>query len=407
MMKAWQKWTVRVGLLSGFVVTLWGILFFANGYQYDFSSNQIRKTGIIEVSYADAQAQVFLDGGKKNVLLPGALAGILPGDYDLVIGREGYLDYALRVKVKEDLITRIPTAFLYPLDVLAKAKALSEVATVMDGQAWLEDGYMLWRKGNQLYWRVLSSEMKVEDTMEAEVFDAAVKGIQILNNEVLLWYGDGRRQIVNMETGLVEEVLLGANYVWAGDKWVYFEGNLLAVFDRKLTKVYEATYLETGVQLARVSYWRQRNGGAEVIGVEAAGLPVGGRVYVWSGGRLKSLLNERVTDWRSALGRDAYFMRDNELWRWDEMNEKMPELIGRFGEGLTVRAVLEVAESKGILLLSAKDKFYLADQGFDNVREILPGKRVLGVYMGNKSELYIAYWADDGGSVKVVMLEQF
>lgn len=404
-MKVWQKWTVRVCLLSAFAVTLWGVLLFANGYQYDFSSNQIRKTGIIEVSYADAQAQVFLDGKKNNVVLPGALAGILPGDYDLVIGREGYLDYALRVKVKEDLITRIPTAFLYPLDVLAKAKVLSEVMTVMDGQVWLEDGYMLWRKGNQLYWRVLSSEMKVEDTMEAEIFDAAIKEIQILNNEVLLLYSDGRRQIVNMENGLVEEVLLGSDYVWAGDKWIYFEGNLLAVFDRKLTKVQGATYLETGVQISRVSYWRQR-GGYEVIGVEAAGLPAGGRVYVWSGGRLKSLLNERVTDWQIGRGRDAYFMRDNELWRWDEMNEKRRQLIGRFGDGLSVRAVLQIAESKGVLLLSSKDKFYLADQGFDNVREILPGRRVLGVYMANKGELYIAYWADDGGSVTVVMLEQ-
>lgn len=62
MIKAWKTWTFRGTLMILFTASLVFILFLANGYQYDFFSNRLRKTGIIDVTYADPEARVFLDG---------------------------------------------------------------------------------------------------------------------------------------------------------------------------------------------------------------------------------------------------------------------------------------------------------------------------------------------------------
>jgi hypothetical protein len=72
-----QLFIFRATLLFLFSVSLFFVLFLANGYKYDFISNQIRRTGIIDVAFDDKKAQVFLDGKKLEGNLPFVASNVL------------------------------------------------------------------------------------------------------------------------------------------------------------------------------------------------------------------------------------------------------------------------------------------------------------------------------------------
>ncbi len=367
--KIWKTWLFRVILLVLFAVSLLFILFLANGYQYDFFSNQIRKTGIIDIDYSDPQAKVYLEGVKLEGHLPFVASNVLPGIYNLVIGREEYYDYSLKVKVEENLISKVDSVFLYPLDILANSRFIADWPK-QDFKNMMADGYIFRQTGNHLNWAKLRENLTDKQFLEATALNEPLASIQILGKEALLNYADGRRQILDMFSGVTEKAALPEQYVFGGDKWFYYKDNLLTAFDRELTRVLWVKKIAGDVKILDLHYWQVEN--REFLGLDLNG-PENGALYELKGDSLQRLLNKRIDDLQiNDQNELIYTIDDSEIWKWPKQ-AKSPLLLARFQGPVEILAVdLDFYKTNRVLIFKTKQKYFIADEGFDNVREMFP-----------------------------------
>jgi NADH:ubiquinone oxidoreductase subunit 3 (subunit A) len=387
MIKAWKTWTFRGTLMILFTASLVFILFLANGYQYDFFSNRLRKTGIIDVTYADPEARVFLDGQRLEGRLPFVASNVLPGVYNLVVGREGYLDYAVKVNVYEDLISKINTVFLYPLDVLGNSLFLMDFLEDDKEGVFLSGGFVFKHSKNQLSWARLQEDLAKVEFIKTNVLALAVRSVQVIEKEALVVFQDGQKQIVDLVSGEVTVVNLSEKYVFAGDKWFYYDGNLLAAFDRKFSRVLWAKYLEKGLMVDSLQYFASssRNflniglGASPIIASSGGGLDdadranESGRLYELKGNQLELLLREKIDNLQLDSSGHLYFLKNGtEIWKW-QSDLKLPRLLGRFQNGVRlVSTAIKLFKTSGVLVIESGQKFFMLDESFENARELFP-----------------------------------
>ncbi len=109
------------------------IIFYSNGWRYDFQKNQITKTGSLSVESFPPGAEVYLNGklkkqdifGKlffyKNIfntrkiggLTPVLVKNIIPDDYLVEIKKEGYNIWQKKLTIEKEKITIIKNADLF------------------------------------------------------------------------------------------------------------------------------------------------------------------------------------------------------------------------------------------------------------------------------------------------------
>lgn len=92
--------------IAGFVFSLLffliagvAIVSYAAGYKIDLVSRQIKQTGMIEVQTRSKESSIFINNefkGNDSVVV----RDLLPGEYNILVSREGYHDWTKKVDLK-------------------------------------------------------------------------------------------------------------------------------------------------------------------------------------------------------------------------------------------------------------------------------------------------------------------
>lgn len=393
----------RATLLILFAASLLYILFLANGLQYDFFSNQIRKTGIIDITYADPQAKVYLDGVKLPGRLPFVASNVLPGEYNLVIGREGYWDYALKVSVYEDLISKVNTVFLYPIDVLGQSMFVLDFFDGDKNKLFLRDGYIFYHQKNGLSWSRLNPDISLGAFLKTSVLAIPIKNIDIVDREAVIEYIDGQKQLVDIFSGQVQRLNILDKYTFAGKQWLYHDGNLLAAFDRKLSRVLWAKYLEEDLVINSVSHFSLK--GRDFISISLAGNKDSGRLYEIKGDQLELIINDEIANLTlDDKGNLYYTLHGTELWKWQPKAAK-PSLMVRLQSKIEdIFSLANFHQTNGVLIVKTAGQFMIVDEKFDNVQEMFSDLEVSQITTLPGGQVYFLNHFDNGQQLKIRLL---
>lgn len=391
MSKSWKslifKTAFRATLLILFAASLLYILFLANGLQYDFFSNQIRKTGIIDITYADPHAKVYLDGQKLEGVLPFVASNVLPGEYNLVIAREGYWDYAIKVKVFEDLISRVNTVFLYPIDVLGHSIFIMDFPYEKRQQLFLRNGYIFQHEKNELSWAKLQTDLVAADFLKTTILAIPIKTIKIVGREALVEFNDGQKQIVDLFSSDVQTVTIPDHYVYGGNQWFYYKDNLIASFDRKLGRVLWAKYLEEDLIVESLETFAVNS--RNFLSITVSGGVDQGRLYEVKGEQLQLLIGEQIKQLELDKQGILYYQKnDTEIWKW-QLKAKIPQLLVRFQRPVRLLSLAaNFYRTSGILIIQNGSQFFIMDEKFNNVREMFPELEVDQIEVTSDDRVY-------------------
>ncbi|MFH1508960.1 MAG: PEGA domain-containing protein [bacterium] len=88
------------------------ISFYAAGWRYDFTNNEIVKVGFFYIKASPEDAEVYLDGKLENEKTPHRIKGLLPGDYEIEISKSGYQTWHKTLPVEASLVTTINNVIL-------------------------------------------------------------------------------------------------------------------------------------------------------------------------------------------------------------------------------------------------------------------------------------------------------
>jgi hypothetical protein len=99
-----------VGL--GFIIVLSIILTLANGYRFTYSSGKVGlvKTGMLIVTTRPFEANIFINGKENKQktsfnILPTKISGLIPGNYDIEIKKNGYRTWRDNLDIKPNMVT--------------------------------------------------------------------------------------------------------------------------------------------------------------------------------------------------------------------------------------------------------------------------------------------------------------
>lgn len=83
------------------------ILYYSLGYKFDAGSKKFLKTGAISIKTFPKGINVYLDGKKIKETTPCTLRELLPKEYTIILQREGFYPYEMKVEVKPSQIQDI------------------------------------------------------------------------------------------------------------------------------------------------------------------------------------------------------------------------------------------------------------------------------------------------------------
>jgi hypothetical protein len=69
------------------------LIFYANGYTYDFTKKKIEKTGVLFIKSYPRNAEIYLNGKLQTNTTPTLINRLLPNDYQVTIKKNGYFDW--------------------------------------------------------------------------------------------------------------------------------------------------------------------------------------------------------------------------------------------------------------------------------------------------------------------------
>lgn len=383
-------WRIIVGVL--FIVSLVYVLFWANGFQYDFLGNQFRKTGIVAVEYNNPDSSIILDGEKLDETLPFIIGNLLPGKHSLAVTREGFWEYQLEVNVVADLITRIGSVFLIPLDLLGGSEQIFNDSGDAFNEVWLKDGYMF----------IHNPQMTVDNFSYAKLRDDnisflhtnsnldSIVDVVVFGKDVLLVGVSGERELLDLNEAVVTPVPLSENYIFAGDKWLFYQDDYISAFNRKFTKLLWVKIVKQGVRISNVNYFSSE--GREFIAVEFLSEDIG-EFYVYSGGQLFFIDRGEIQSVAIDDHNDVYYLKNEfELWKYN-LIDKQQGLVMRFTDAFKIIATdYRAFRSMGVLIFSRKNQFWITDTNLENIRVLLEDRNVTDMCLVDGKKLY--FWID-------------
>lgn len=376
-----QKWIWRIVILALFGISLLYLLIQANGFQFDTYTNQFRHTGIIDIVYSNPRASVYLDGQKLNGKLPFVATNVLPGEYKLVIAEEGYWDYQTLVKVAPDLISRVQSVFLIP--IYSASKLLWQENFTDGEQSFLENGYFFRQVGTTLSWAKLNGEQIsfVSTFLPMSKLDY----IEVFTKEALLIDNAGQRALLDLNSMNVQMIALDSRYRYIGERWLYFEDDVLVMFDRKISKIIWAKQPQLARKIVDLRYFN--NLGREFIAIDYSG--VEGALYELEMNNLAYIDQGRIR-WVEVNqdGQLDYLKDDRSLWTVSN-DLKYSKLVFRFAEQLQMLSSnWNVYGAEGVLFFKDEDGYWLSDRSFENSGLTFANKDVDQLVLQRNNILY-------------------
>ena len=394
-----KAWILRIALLTSFAALLVLVLFLANGYQYDFNSRQIRRTGIIDIGFADKQAEVFLDGKKLDGHLPFVASNILPGDYDLKVIRPNYWSWDGQVRVEENVIKKIDNVFLYPNDDSGEL-IWQDTLPIADKRYFLSNGYLLVLDKDFLYFQkvsILKDEVDYKKWPKLVIGAQKIVKLEVIGDRIVLAYEDGKRELRKLDAGIVQGKLLGSNLEFTRDHWIYHEKNLVSFFDLEFQRVISLFNLPEWQDIAEVK--QVSANGNEYLLVRDKDWP-DFKAYLIVGNQLKIVADDINQILISKDGAVTLVADGNEqVWYLKDKKILLRRLSADF-ELLDLG--LTQFKTQNLLLFRVGKNYFIADWQLQQIRQILEGEQILGMVV--QDNFIYSLYSNESGQVKLTRL---
>ena len=375
------------------------MLFLANGYQYDFNSRQIRRTGIIDIGFADKQAEVFLDGKKLDGHLPFVASNILPGDYDLKVIRPNYWSWDGQVRVEENVIKKIDNVFLYPNDDSGEL-VWQDTLPIADKRYFLSNGYLLVLDKDFLYFQkvsILKDEVDYKKWPKLVIGAQKIVKLEVIGDRIVLAYEDGKRELRKLDAGIVQGKLLGSNLEFTRDHWIYHEKNLVSFFDLEFQRVISLFNLPEWQDIAEVK--QVSANGNEYLLVRDKDWP-DFKAYLIVGNQLKIVADDINQILISKDGAVTLVADGNEqVWYLKDKKILLRRLSADF-ELLDLG--LTQFKTQNLLLFRVGKNYFIADWQLQQIRQILEGEQILGMVV--QDNFIYSLYSNESGQVKLTRL---
>lgn len=404
-----QKWFWRTFLLLLFAASLLYLLLLVNGIRFDFYTNEIRRTGIIDIFYDNSEALVYLDGKLLEGRLPFVATNVLPGKYQVTVSREGYWDYLLDVAVYPDLITRIGSVFLVPRQLEGLSRAFWAVGgaggAALSGEngqpvrrVFWDGGYFFWIDGKMLSWGRLDSAGAQLQSMEMPFLE--IESVEVVEDGMAVLTGTGstgKRGILDLADGAWREIGYGPEFQYLGNRWLYLRDDVIVLFDRDIRQILWAKQPQPGRNLASAKMFNEK--GKIFLSLRFADNGPGAFYLVEAGGNF-TLLAEGEVDWVQPLatGEIDYLLKERELWTFLPGTRKSM-LRSRFGAPVEmINSDLELDGSRGIVLFRDQTGLWMADRTLDNVRMLFAASEAHYLYLQEDGTLFLGKVMDEANA---------
>ncbi|TSC60161.1 MAG: hypothetical protein LiPW15_39 [Parcubacteria group bacterium LiPW_15] len=142
--KSFRK-ALLYALLGVFLVLGTGTILYAQGYRFDFATMRVKKVGAIYIQSHPKDADIFLDGEKREesrgILSSGVLVqSLFPKTYKVELELEGYENWRRTVSVEPSLVTELNPILLPEKRDIFSEKDAQNIYTFQDGSVVLKIG---------------------------------------------------------------------------------------------------------------------------------------------------------------------------------------------------------------------------------------------------------------------------
>lgn len=166
-------------------------LFIAYGYRVDFESRDVTKTSIVDVTSKYKEVRVVFDGTQQSEVLPYQVKGVLPGNHELEIGKDGFYPWKRNLAVEEDIVTIVLDVLLVPNDLkpfIKKVASFADARQLIFGDDYLLS-YTVGSPSISFYQLYPDGTLKNE---ELKLFKTGIANIRVIyGKSLLVFFQDG------------------------------------------------------------------------------------------------------------------------------------------------------------------------------------------------------------------------
>jgi hypothetical protein len=286
--------------------------------------------------------------------------------------------------VTEDIISKIDDVLLYPLDEHSISKILIQTTDLKSGY-WLREGYFFKTEGKNMSFGKLSDSLTEADLKKLTLPATDLQEVEVQIDKAVLTFSSGKRYILDLISGTLNTMSGDKSLVYAGDKWVYYKNNLLAVFDINLKSVQFAKIFKNE-EIAGVKYFDLN--GKNYLLVRMNG-QAGGTLYQYINQNLAEIVGEVVeTPLYDETGNIIVLNVSGELWQYDSLSEKS-FLLARFSGPVDLSGfALNKKNTSGQFLWKEAGNWHIGDIGFSNVRVMFKKSQILDLQLEEGGKIY-------------------
>ncbi|MBI4835855.1 MAG: PEGA domain-containing protein [Candidatus Abawacabacteria bacterium] len=189
-----RKLLTTFSVITIYAVISGVILAFAQGYTVDLQSQQVLRTGVLEISTFPSDSQVMIDNISVQSTTPVSLSHYLPQNYTVQLSLPGYKSMQIKAPVKAQLVTRLREIPLWPEKESWQTKEMSD--PILSLQTLTESGLLMLRFPREIAWWQVNNK-----TLE-KVIALPVTEIEYplctTDGTACLIVGDNRSVLVNL-----------------------------------------------------------------------------------------------------------------------------------------------------------------------------------------------------------------
>lgn len=188
-------WSVAITV---FVVLATSISLVTAGYQFDWQTKRLTRTGFLFLSGEPRVAQVTVNGQVVANRLPLRLTSILPGEYDVLVEKDGYTAWRKRFHIEPGearsesdillFLAKPEVAEATDPELIEKVKANTDPSPLINGREIRFNNRLVTRVSGELLYAALAPNRR-------HVFFQVGREIRVIEidgtNELLLFTLDG------------------------------------------------------------------------------------------------------------------------------------------------------------------------------------------------------------------------
>lgn len=275
----------------------------ARGYYFDWGNFRWIGTGIVSIKSDPRGTEIYLNG-KLNDVTPAALRFLRPGEYEIILAKEGYEPWKKRIIVHEHLVTSVPAGPQREVALILKSLVQTALSTTTSDFQETKQGIFFSESGG-IFQLDLTNGIKTPaaTTTLAQIFEKAERNNSNLFRltQNALWQND-RVLVSNLPAFNKGEIITSS------------DNQIFLLLDSDLYQITEnLVKLNSNVSYAA---WNE----------EARAIIYGGEHEIWIFDPFQSGKSQLLTRSTKKLGRPVYNPRINYVFVSDAQEIKAIEV---------------------------------------------------------------------------------